>query len=319
MPYCPKCDMEFVEGITVCTDCGGPLYESEEAAKAAMAEERAKERARELAREKAMYEEYLKSIAAGDESGGDGQGEQDDSDPYSSNSRYNGSAESPADIETDGTDADSHFQSSGISVLKNASDSSDESDGPVPEDAVPTEEELRALEAEVRRQAQSILPPEPVHVYVDKSQKYDDLKSSASAFLLVGGVLLIVSILCWTGVINIPMAPVSKLIFQGALTVMGVFSLIVFARSSSSAKKLAPQIAEEKAQTRITIDWFTDQYTAEDIDNAISGREDLSEEELSLKRFQVIQDRLVTGRDLPDQAYVDALSEEIYSKLFENR
>ena len=30
MPYCPKCDMEFVEGITVCSDCGGPLVESEE-------------------------------------------------------------------------------------------------------------------------------------------------------------------------------------------------------------------------------------------------------------------------------------------------
>ena len=34
MPYCPKCDMEFVDGITVCTDCGGPLAESKEAAKA---------------------------------------------------------------------------------------------------------------------------------------------------------------------------------------------------------------------------------------------------------------------------------------------
>ena len=32
MPYCPKCDMEFVEGITKCSDCGGPLFESKEAA-----------------------------------------------------------------------------------------------------------------------------------------------------------------------------------------------------------------------------------------------------------------------------------------------
>ena len=32
MPYCPKCDMEFVEGIKVCSDCGGPLVESKEVA-----------------------------------------------------------------------------------------------------------------------------------------------------------------------------------------------------------------------------------------------------------------------------------------------
>lgn len=30
MPYCPKCDMEFVDGITVCSDCKGPLVASKE-------------------------------------------------------------------------------------------------------------------------------------------------------------------------------------------------------------------------------------------------------------------------------------------------
>ena len=32
MPYCPKCDMEFIDGITTCSDCGGELVESKEAA-----------------------------------------------------------------------------------------------------------------------------------------------------------------------------------------------------------------------------------------------------------------------------------------------
>lgn len=39
MPYCPKCDMEFVEGIKVCSDCGGPLVESKEVAEAMKKEE----------------------------------------------------------------------------------------------------------------------------------------------------------------------------------------------------------------------------------------------------------------------------------------
>ena len=33
--------------------------------------------------------------------------------------------------------------------------------------------------------------------------------------------------------------------------------------------------------------------------------------------FELISDLLVTSKDVPDQAYVDALCEEIYSKLFD--
>ena len=40
MPYCPKCDMEFVDGITTCSDCGGDLVESQEAYEAAMREKK---------------------------------------------------------------------------------------------------------------------------------------------------------------------------------------------------------------------------------------------------------------------------------------
>ncbi len=313
MPYCPKCDMEFVEGVTVCTDCGGPLYESVEAAKAAMAAERAKERARELIREKAMYEEYLQSLSGENENAVYSEDAEagDVAEAGGGNPSFAGAGDlSSAD--TEARDGNPSF--AGAGDLSSAGTGSGDGDDSVPV----SEEELRALEAEVRRRAQSILPPEPTHVYVDKSQKYDDLKSSASAFLLVGGVLLIVSVLCWAGIIQIPLAPGSRLIFQGALTLMGVFSLAVFLTTTRSAKKLAPEIADEKHRTSDTIAWFLENYTADDIDEAISGREDLSEEELSLKRFQVIQDRLVTGQDLPDQAYVDALSEEIYTKLFEN-
>ena len=51
MPYCPRCDMEFVEGVTVCSDCGGPLLASEEEAKAmkAQMEKEMEERRKEAA------------------------------------------------------------------------------------------------------------------------------------------------------------------------------------------------------------------------------------------------------------------------------
>ena len=44
---------------------------------------------------------------------------------------------------------------------------------------------------------------------------------------------------------------------------------------------------------------------------------DLSGEELSLKRFELIQDFLITGRDIPDQSYADSLCETLYTKLYD--
>lgn len=245
MPYCPKCDMEFIDGITVCSDCGGDLVESREAA-LAIKEQEERERQAQLMAEMARMAKQMEA----------------------------GEAE----------DADGEWLSSEEKVTRAS----------VPES-----------------------PIAPARVYVNKEQKYEDLKSSASAFFIVGGVLLALAIVCWTGIISLPLNDVSKIIIQSVITIMGILSIFVAGNSSKSAKTLAPQIEDENRATRDLIQWFTDSYTDEKLDAAIEDAEQLAPEELSLKRFQLIQDYLITSHDLPDQAYVDALSEEIYGKLYE--
>ena len=67
MPYCPKCDMEFIEGITTCSDCGGPLVESKEVADAM----KAKEREESLAQQRAEYEAMQAAFMDGAEDSGE--------------------------------------------------------------------------------------------------------------------------------------------------------------------------------------------------------------------------------------------------------
>lgn len=225
MPYCPKCDMEFVDGITSCSDCGGPLMDAQEAAELQKAEKLKRE-------EEAFYE---------------------------------------ADSRSD-----------------NSSEKSDSS------------------KAETR-------------AYITKRQRYEDTHSSVSAFSLLGGIFTAFGVLCFINIIELPLDPGPMMLFQTVLTVMGIGCLIVALVSKKSTDRLIKEADVEDARTKELVDWFTQNHTASGMDD-ILFKEDasLEENDLYLKRFELIQDRLVTGQDLPDQSYVDYLCEEIYKRIFEN-
>lgn len=248
MPYCPKCDMEFIDGITICSDCGGPLLESVEAAKALKEQEKAKQDRWQADDLDEAHSEYEKEYP---------------------NQEY----QNPPEHEN--------------------------------------QDFLRLQESE-----ESFTP---VGIYVKKSDKYQEMKSSASAFLLVGSAILVFTLLCWLRIINLPMVGLSKILFQSVLTAMGTVFLLVSIFTYKSAASLSSQIEEENKKTEELLNWFTDRHTGESLDQRL-GEElsGLSPEELSLKRFEFIQDILITSHDIPDQAYVDSLSEDIYSRLYES-
>lgn len=175
----------------------------------------------------------------------------------------------------------------------------------------------KEAEAEMEETSQSSLL-RGAKIYVKKSQKYEDLKSSASALLLVGAGFFLFSALCWLNVINLPMTGLSLVFFKTVTGIMGAASLAGSAYTYRLASRMSGQVEEEDHTTREIMDWFLSTYSKETIDNRLDAEnQNLTPEEVALKRFELIQDYLITGRDLPDQMYVESLSEEIYTKLFE--
>lgn len=232
MPYCPKCDMEFVDGITACTDCGEALVSSKEYADTLRAQEQ------KLLQEQQRMQ--LEAIAA---------------------------------------------------------------------------EEI--CESEKNAKPQTRAPR--TRLYVKKSQQYDDLKSSALAFTIIGTIALVLALLCWLNIIHLPLIDASRIIAQLAMTLIGIVSLAVAASSSKSAKEVESQARDEELVTRQLIEWFIKQYTGAQLDEQILNESgDMGPEELSLTRFSLIQDILVTNHDVLDQGYIDLLTEEIYGKLFQD-
>lgn len=237
MPYCPKCDMEFVEGITVCTDCGGPLAESKEAALA--------QKEAEVRRE----EEKRLALLAEAEAGEAGEGES----------------------------------------------------GEGGENAAEKKDALRRTP------------------YKNKSDRCAELNSSAAAFFFVGALLALGVVLIAAGFLKLPMGYIQRMIFCTVLLLMAVGCIAVGISSRRSAGLLRAEAADEEQATAEIISWFLKTYDGAAMDQQLFSEDpELSGEELVLKRFELIQDYLVTGRDLPDQAYVDALCDTLYTRLYDD-
>ena len=308
MPYCPKCNMEFIDGITVCSDCGGPLAESKEAADAMKRQQRQEELdARRLAQYREMmgqYREMMEGYQAMQET----------------------SSHAGPETLAQYQEMMDHYREmmEGYQAMQETCPHAGAETVPLPDGVnVPAgppvdgawEMAGSPLAVPVRKGRTG-----PSQVYVKKSQKYDDLKSSASAFLLVGGVLTVAAVLFWSNMLHLPMNDASRLITQSVVTVMGIASLVVAFTSLKSAKAMKGEIAQEETDTRRLVDWFVTTWRKEELDARIARESgDLTPEETSLKRFDLIQDILVTSHDLPDQSYVDLLAEEIYTRLYEEQ
>ena len=168
MKYCPDCDMEFIDSVHTCTDCGKILVDKEK-----YFEGKAIREAEEAKAEEERQRQLLESM-------------------------------------------------------------SDEEKEAVKEAMEEAEQESRGR----RRGA----IPEPT-VYVTRAERYEDLKSSASAFWIVGAALIILAVASWGGLL--PVNIILKLMF----TILAAGSIFIAWKTGQDAKTVKGQIQEENEVT----------------------------------------------------------------------
>ncbi|KSV59286.1 hypothetical protein [Acetivibrio ethanolgignens] len=282
MAWCPKCKMEYREGITVCADCGTPLVEEftekEEQVAVLLTDKE------ELAKRFHDFLEY---------SGVTGAllGFVEESSQYSVSVPVSQQKEAKR-LYTGFYLAETEKELEAV-VAKTASADTESASEAEPE------EEIYNLR-------------ESASVYVKKEDKYKDLSSTAWTFLVVGIAGLIFTVLNIFGYFSIFGNPVSytaaAIIFLGCLFVSG--------SSFRSAKAAKGQIAEENRFTEEVKEWMennireTDLLTVQD--------ETVSDEINFLNKITYIKKAVTDQFGSMDEAFLDEITEEFYNNHFDN-
>ena len=292
MPWCPKCKMEYREGITVCADCGTPLVEDfveEEEQIAILLTEK-----EELAQ---RFQDFLKY------SGIDGAllGFSEENNQYS--------VSVPASKQKEAKKLYTGFylaetekaQEAAIAKMleKQMSEAENDSSEVVSEDDNTSEDAICDL-----KKAASI--------YVKKEDKYNDLSSTGWTFLVFGIAGLIFTVLNILGYFSLFANPVSytaaALLFLGCIWV-GV-------NSFRSAKKAKGEIAEENRVTDELKEWLENNISEDDL---LSVQDDSVSEEINfLNKINFIKGAVTDHFGKVDEAFLDEITEEFYNNHFEN-
>lgn len=161
---------------------------------------------------------------------------------------------------------------------------------------------------------------ETPRLYVRQEDRYEDLSSSASAFLIVGIVMSVLTLLSFGQQLHLPFALPTTALMRFFLLIFAIGAFGLYWKTRREASRAYSHIEEEQRITEELESWFLASYAPEQIDFEILGatRHPLRAEALALKRFDFIQDCFLQRYDGMDEGYIEALSEELYKKLFES-
>lgn len=286
MPWCPKCKNEYVEGMTVCADCGVELVESLSEMKRSpliFGEREKMERLKEFL----LYNKLQSAQIAYDE----------------------------ADDMYELYVADDERQKA-ARVVNVFMQQENEKEQKARFDAMTDEEKeetLRQVAEAIEKQAASAHKGP----YQNSAKKAEENRSSGYMLTVIGAIGLVAIILVFFDVIVLPAGLMNKYMVCGVMGGLFVLFIIMGIMSLKTSKVLEKKAESENSLTGEMKKWCEVNLTASRVDENLFEQEETSEEIRYFKRIEKMK-QMITYQFLNlDEDFLDAFIEDYYSIIFE--
>ena len=152
--------------------------------------------------------------------------------------------------------------------------------------------------------------------YRDSADKAEDNRSSAAVLLIVGGVGLILAVLCALGVIPIFQYSANRYMTIGVMAAMFIIFIVMGIVSFKSARQYSGKAEREKELRSELTKWCTDNLKAGKIDEGLeTSEEELLYFERTNRMKKVIRENFLNL----DEGLLDHFVDEYYPALFEEK
>ena len=146
--------------------------------------------------------------------------------------------------------------------------------------------------------------------YIEPQKRYEEHKSTGVLFVTIGLIGTVVTLLCWLGVIKLPLYGFQFGIILAMFVAFAGFGLWSFKRAS----EVKATISSENDHVASMRKWIAENRNT----FCVSDTSDLSGSELYFQREQDIHDAISAQFPELEESLLDIFVEETYQALFES-